>query len=73
MMNTRNMDWNIEKRYITRLLFVVDIFLICIFKCMLCPNAAPELFEFLYIKCFVIGYESGGNDLKATGDVATFT
>ena len=49
------MDWNIEKRYITWLLFVVDIFLICIFKCMLCPNAAPEPFEFLYIKCFVIG------------------
>ena len=51
----------------------VYIFSMCIFKCMLCPNDAPGVFEFLYMNAFSLIYESGGNDLKATGDVATFT
>ena len=78
VINTRNMDWNIEKRCITRLLFVLNglhIFDVN-FKWMLCPNDAQGFFEFLYMKCFVIvyiEYKSGVNDLKATGDVATFT
>ena len=46
---------------------------LCIFKCMLYPNDAPGFLTFLYMICFVIRYESGEHDLKATGDVATST
>ena len=48
------------------------VFLMYIFKCMVCTNAAPGFFYFLCTKCFVIGDESGRNNLKAIGGVETF-
>ena len=74
------MDWDIEKRCITRLLFVLNglhIFDVY-FQMHVMSKSHPRIFLiFAYeILCHwpvCIGYESGGNDLKATGDVATFT
>ena len=43
-----------------------------IFKCMLCPNAAPGLFKFLYMKCFLIGLHRVPIWWERL-DVATFT
>ena len=51
------MDWNIEKRCITRLLFVLnglhvfDLY----FQMHVMSKRRPRTFLFLYIKCFVIG------------------
>ena len=51
------------------------VFLMYIFKCMVCTNAAPGFFCFLctnVLSLIYIGDESGRNDLKATGGVETF-
>ena len=79
MMNTRNMDWNIEKRCITQLLFVLNglhIFDVY-FQMHVMSKRCPRIFLIFVYEMFLslvyIRYESGGNDLKATGDVATFT
>ena len=51
----------------------IYIFLICIFNCILCPNAAPRFFcACNALSLNYIGYESDGNDIKAIGGVITF-
>ena len=68
------MNRNVKKRYITWLLFVLNIFYIFmyIFKYILCPN---EILKFLVIKTWISfhhGYKFGVNDLKGTGGVKIF-
>ena len=77
-MNARNMDWNIEKRCITWLLFVLNglhVFYVY-FKMRVMSKRHTRIFFYFCIRnalsLVYIGYESGGNNLKATGDVATF-
>ena len=49
------------------------VFLMYIFKCMVCTNAAPGFFYVLNVLSLIyVGDESGRNDLKATGGVETF-
>ena len=58
------------KRYITPLLFYWMVYIYIFNTCHF--QTKPQ---FLYMKCFVIeliGYESDGDDMKATGDMATF-
>ena len=59
-MNTRNMDWNIEKRCITRLLLVLSglhIFDVYFQMHLTYVQTTPQdFFNFCtYMKCFVIG------------------
>ena len=51
---------------------MVYVFLMYIFKRMVCTNATPGFFYFLRMKCFIIDLHCGGNDLKATGGIETF-
>ena len=65
------------ERYITRLClyWMVYVFLMYIFKCMSCSNEAPRFFYFLYMNALssnYMGYQSDGNNTKATGGVKTF-
>ena len=58
-MNTRNMDWNIEKRYITRLLFVLNglhikLFFDVYFQMYVVSKLNLRIFYILYMKYFVI-------------------
>ena len=57
VINTRNMDWNIEKRCITWLLFVLNGLHIfdAYFQMHVMSKWCPRVFEFLYMRCFVIG------------------
>ena len=50
------------------------VFLMYIFKCMVCTNAAPGFFFCVLnvLSLIYVGDESGRNDLKATGGVETF-
>ena len=63
-----------KKRYTTCLLFVVDA--LYIFKVHFeihdISQQCAKILYFLHIKCFVIERQSDGNDMKATGGVATY-
>ena len=51
------------------------VFLMYIFKCMVCTNAVPGFFIFCVqniLSLIYIGDESGRNDFKATGGMETF-
>ena len=66
-----------QKRCITQLLFVLNVLYTfdVHFNCMVCPNNAPRFFIFCVCNSLslnYIGYESDGNDMKATGGVTTF-
>ena len=55
---------------------VCYVFLMYIFKCMVCPNETPGFFIFCVSNALLlvyIGNEFGGNDVKVIRDVATFT
>ena len=54
---------------------MVYIFLMCILNARYVQMPPQDFLIFAYemlLSLVYIGYESGGNDLKATGDVATF-
>ena len=79
MMNTRNMDCNIEKRCITQLLFVLNglHFFDLYFQMHVMSKRRPRTFLiFVYeMLCHWSTSDTNlvGNDLKATGDMGTFT
>ena len=55
---------------------MVNLFLMYILKCLLCPNETPGFFLFFVHEMLChwsTSDEFGGNDMKAIGDAATFT
>ena len=68
------MNTSVKKRYITWLLFVLNILCIlyAFLKCILCSNEISEIFKTFGIKSFYHGYKFGVNELKATEGVTIF-
>ena len=71
------MNTSVKKRYITWLLFVLNILCIlyAFLKCILCSNEISEVFKTFGIKCLGIilsWIKFGVNELKATEGVTIF-